>query len=69
MLCNFFKEPMSKHHRILNSKVNVAAIAREAVGNAHGLYVVVVVVNHKTLSVFALNRMSALLEPLPFTLM
>jgi hypothetical protein len=49
--------------------MNVAAITREAVGNAHGLYVVVVVVNHKTLSVFALNRMSALLEPLPFTLM
>lgn len=49
--------------------MNVAAITREAVGNAHGLYVVVVVVNHKTLSVFTLDGVGAVFKPLPFMLM
>lgn len=49
--------------------MNVAAITREAVGNAHGLYVVVVVVNHKTLSVFTLNGVGAVFKPPPFMLM
>ena len=49
--------------------MNIAAITREAVGNAHGLYVVVVVVNHETLGVFTLNGVGAVFKPLPFMLM
>ena len=49
--------------------MNIAAITREAVGNAHGLYVVVLVIDHESLSVFTLNGVGAVFKPLPFMLM